>query len=760
MALELNASERGRLEAAARRARPVSARAASSATIPPTNLPRQLTSFLGREAEIADLRQRLSEHSLVTIVGAGGIGKTRIALEVAAACFDQYPDGIWFADFSGFDDPKFIASRLTAVLGIDVEAPQEPLAAVLAFLTSRRLLLIFDNCEHVIVEASRTATAIVQAATRVDVLATSRERLGITGEVVYRLPTLSIPPIDANTSYALSFDSTALFAARAASAAPGFMLTPEMAPLVIDICRKLEGIPLAIELAASRIATLGLSEMHERLDDQMNLLTGGRRDSAPRQQTLSATFAWSYALLSEAERTLLRRLSVFCESWTLEATAAVCGDEAGNVREIGELLSSLIEKSLVTSEDHGGVVRYRLLTSMRAFAKERLSDDGEEAKALARRHGLWMAKLADRANATLWSTPQLTWLATYYPELENARAAADWALGDGNEAVVAGRIIGGLRGVWKSVGDTAEMRSRTDAALQRIDEESNPEIVALLHRTMVLCTYASGKIFFPIAERALRAIERTGDATAKGTVNCVISLALMQAGDALRARDAAERGLDFLRKAGKQYSYPYIRSLADAAIVHLELCERDEAALRLEEAGALAKNVQDDYTIAYVEAKRALLSYADNDIARSIRLTQNILAKRWFLPGGSDDTTLYVNLAGFRLAGGDNERSLRAARYAVERSHGRSLYGLYSALHHCAAALAITGNARQSARILGYIEELGRKQGWRSTMLGGSSLGMASVALARQLSPAELASASAAGRELSTTSLLLEVSAH
>ena len=210
---------------------------------------------------------------------------------------------------------------------------------------------------------------------------------------------------------------------------------------------------------------------------------------------------------------MLRRLSVFCESWTLEAAAAVCGDDADTVAEIGDLLSSLIEKSLVTSEDHRGILRYRLLTSMRAFAKARLSDDGAEAKTLARRHGLWMAQLADVASATLWSTPQSTWLATYYPELENARAAADWALGDGNEAVVAGRIIGGLRGVWKSVGDTAEMQFRTGAALERIDEESNPEIVALLHRTMVLCTYTSGKVFFPIAERALRAIERVGDAT-------------------------------------------------------------------------------------------------------------------------------------------------------------------------------------------------------------------------------------------------------
>ena len=231
MALELNAMERGRFEAAARRARPVSARAASSATVPLTNLPRQLTSFLGREAEIIDLRQLLKDNSLVTIVGAGGIGKTRIALEVAAACSEQYPDGIWFADFSGFDDPKFIASRLTAVLGISVEAPQEPIAAVLAFLTGRRLLLIFDNCEHVIVEASRTATAILQSATGIDVLATSRERLGASGEVVYRLPTLSVPPIHATTNYALSFDSTALFAARAAGAAPDFMLTAETVPL-------------------------------------------------------------------------------------------------------------------------------------------------------------------------------------------------------------------------------------------------------------------------------------------------------------------------------------------------------------------------------------------------------------------------------------------------------------------------------------------------------------------------------------------------
>jgi predicted ATPase len=357
------------------------------------NLPLQVTSFVGRETEIAEITALLEQHRLVTLVGSGGIGKTRTSLQVAANLVDGNGDGVWFVELAPLSSGDYVPAAIAQAVGVTL-ADGDPIARLAAALKSKRMLLVFDNCEHLVEAAARVVSALITTCPQITILASSRQGLGISGEATYRLPSLSAPHAPdegTDTNCALTadeaqqFTAVALFVERAQAANNRFQLTDSDAPIVADICRRLDGIALAIELAAARVKMLSPQQLRDRLDERFRVLTGGGRDRLPRQQTLRALIDWSYDLLDEREQMLFRRLGIFVNGFMLEAAVAVGGGEDLDEFEVFDLVASLAEKSLVMPETQGSAIRYSLLESTRAYAAEKLAEAGERDR-IASRH--------------------------------------------------------------------------------------------------------------------------------------------------------------------------------------------------------------------------------------------------------------------------------------------------------------------------------------------------------------------------------------
>jgi predicted ATPase len=339
------------------------------------NLPRLANALIGRERDVAEIKALLPRYRLVTLVGAAGVGKTSLSLQVGADLLAHFPDGAWFVELAPLDRAELVGEAVAAVFGLPVQGERSATDAIAAFLRSKRVLVILDNCEHVIAAAARLTDTLLRTCPGVWLLTSSREALSVAGEHAYPVPLLDVPPRSMNLTAAQAIRHSAvhLFVDRAAAALGRFSVTDETAPIIAEICRRLDGIPLAIELAAPRLKVLKPEVLLARLDNQLHLLTAGSRIAVPRQQTLRAAIEWSYALLSEAEQAMLRRLGVFAGSFTLEAVATVARDAPVEASDVFDVLAGLVEKSLVVSLAGAGENRYRLLESTRAFALEQLA---------------------------------------------------------------------------------------------------------------------------------------------------------------------------------------------------------------------------------------------------------------------------------------------------------------------------------------------------------------------------------------------------
>jgi predicted ATPase/predicted Ser/Thr protein kinase len=394
------------------------------------NLPEQLTSFVGRGQELEQLGQLLASTRLLTLTGAGGCGKTRLALQLADRQKTDFEGGVWVVDLAPLADPALLPHAIAGVLGVS-EGPNRSLVEALGdHLRTRHLLLVLDNCEHLIAACAELSETLLRAAPQLRIVATSREGLGIQGETVWRVPSLTLPsPGQALTPEGLlEFEGMRLFAERAASITP-FVLTGANMVAVAEVCRRLDGIPLAIELAAARVSVLSVDQINVRLKDRFRLLTGGGRTAVARQRTLEATVDWSYDLLTEPERRLLGRLSVFAGGWTLEAAEDVCAGEGIERDDIVDLLSGLVDKSLViVEEDPTGDRRYRFLETIRQYGRDRLFRSGEIGSVCAR-HFAFVLAFARRAEPELTRSDQVTWLNRLQVEHDNIRSALDWAAG-------------------------------------------------------------------------------------------------------------------------------------------------------------------------------------------------------------------------------------------------------------------------------------------------------------------------------------------
>ena len=441
-------------------------------TPPPTNLPAPTSELIGRAGALAEVTELLGAHRLVTLIGAGGIGKTRLGLDVARELLPGYADGAWVAELAPLSDPGLVPVTVAVALGLTLPAGAESPERVASALGSKRLLIVLDNCEHVIEAAARMAEALLRANPHAHVMATSREPLRATGEYVYRVLPLAVPAEGAE-DHADLLDAAAvkLFVARAQAMDLHFSLDARRAAITGAVCRRLDGIPLAIELAAARTATLGVEELAAHLDDRFHLLTGGHRTALPRHQTLRATLDWSYELLPAIERTVLHRLAVFAGGFTLEAASAVATAADLDAPDVLDSLANLAEKSLVVVEIAGAVTRYRLLETTRAYALERLTESGELDR-VARRHAEYYLELFERAETELETRPTVEWLAAYGRQIDNMRTALDWAFSPTGDASIGVALTAAAVPLWFQQSLLIECRDRAERALASLGPRS------------------------------------------------------------------------------------------------------------------------------------------------------------------------------------------------------------------------------------------------------------------------------------------------
>jgi predicted ATPase/DNA-binding CsgD family transcriptional regulator len=448
------------------------------------NLPAEVTSFVGRRRELADVKRALSKSRLVTLTGVGGVGKTRVAERVARDRRRAYPHGVWLVELGELADPALLTQTILIELGVRGQPSGDALQVLIDSLSGRQLLLVLDNCEHLLDEVAALSTALLRSCPDLQILATSREPLHIVGEAVFPVPPMAAPEPDRSGGLAgLSrYDAVALFTERAAAAVPDFALTEENHRAVAALCYRLDGLPLTIELAAGRLRSLSPQQILSRIDDRYALLTGGERGRPGRQQTLRASIEWSYQLCTPQEQRLWARLCVFAGSFELDAVEGVCADDIAG-EEIVDLVSGLVDKSIVVRHDRGAVVQYRLLESIREFGLERLNEAGE-GPALRTRHLQWYAALVRTAKAEWISARQVYWLARLTAESANIRSALDFCLNERGDADAVMQIVVGLPlGYRWAHGRLGEGRHWLDEALARSSDVTVLRVRALLRNS-------------------------------------------------------------------------------------------------------------------------------------------------------------------------------------------------------------------------------------------------------------------------------------
>jgi predicted ATPase/DNA-binding winged helix-turn-helix (wHTH) protein len=667
-----------------------------------TNLPAAVSDFIGRDRERQELPELVRRHRLVTLIGTGGIGKTRLALEVARGLLPEFPDGVWLAELGPLADPALASSAIKAALGLhsgDAKWSPERLAAA---LRAKRLLLVLDNCEHVVAAVAPEAEALLHAAPGLRILATSQEPLGIEGECLDRLHPLSLPgEEEAPGEDALKHDAVRLFVARARTADPQLALEERMAT-VAAICRRLDGIPLAIELAAARAATLGIEGLAQRLDDRFHLLTGGRRTALPRYQTLRATLDWSHNLLTETDRIVLRRLAVFAGSFTLDAAASVVADEQLAQWQVVERVAELVARSLVAADSASAGRRYRLLETMRAYALEKLADSGEFAALARRQAGYFRDHLTTGVLA--WETlPSVQWLATYAPEIDNVRAALDWAFAGGGGEALGIELAAASRILWYLMSLIEEGRGRLERAIAALTPATPKSIEAeLWYGYGFLATGEPRGRALPALQRAVALCRQLDDPLMLGRALGLCGLTLTRAGRVADGTAALEEARDLLVASDGRKSLA--RCLTNLAIARMVAGRCDEARLLLDEALSLGRAAQADFWVLRTLVYKAEVEFADGHVDRAIAEARGVVALCRSMRRSGLRGHALCNLAGYLIAQGEIDEARSALREGLPLARQSELGTAMVAggLQHLAAIALSEERRERAARFLGY----------------------------------------------------------
>jgi len=668
----------------------------------PTNLPAPVSDFIGRETELRELRELLRHNRLVTLVGTGGIGKTRLGLTVARATLEEFPDGVWLAELAPLTDPDLVASAINKALGLQSGAAwtSERLAAA---LRGRRLLLVIDNCEHLIGAAAREAETLLRAVPGACILATSQEPLGLDGECTYRLRPLEFPAEEtAELAAALRHDAVRLFVARARAADPHFSLSERNAATVATICRRLDGIPLAIELAAARAAALGIEGLARRLDLRFHVLTGGRRTALPRHQTLRATLDWSHRLLAEPDRIVLRRLAVFAGSFSLEAAASVVADPALADWEVIGRIAELVDKSLVVADASGAVRRYRLLESTHAYAMEKLADSGEFGS-LARLHALHFRDHVRGALGSWEETPSVQWLEAQSPEIDNIRVALDWAFGADGDPAIGMELAAASYPLWYLLSLMQEGRARLERAMDAIGPATPKPVEARLRYGYgFLSTGDPRGRALPALRRAVSLYRESGEPLDLGRALSFCGLNLSRTGRLAEGLAALEEARGHLSAAAHPKSLTLC--LTNLAIARTVAGEFEVARALLDESLAVGAHSKADFWVWRARIYKAEVEFAEGQLDEAIAQAREVVslsrtARRTGLLGHA-----LCNLAGYLIARGDLAEAGVALREGLPLAQESELDAVLLAggLQHLAAIAARQNRLERAARLIGY----------------------------------------------------------
>jgi non-specific serine/threonine protein kinase len=615
-----------------------------------SNIPVPLTSFVGRHKELKEIAKLLSSSRLLTLTGPGGVGKTRLAIETAQHSLKNFKDGVFWVGLVGLSDENLIPQEMARSLNVR-EVQNEPLIETLkTHLKSKDLLLVIDNCEHLIRACAQYAEQLLSASPKLKILATSIEALGLFNETTWQVPSLPLPEMQGPLSLKelQEFASIKLFDERAGNAKSGFVLDERNASVVAQICHRLDGIPLAIELAAARIKILSVDEIASRLDDRFSLLTAGSRTAIPRHQTLRATIDWSYDLLTEPERILLRRLSVFAGGFTLEAVEAICS-EGMKRTDILDLLGRLVDKSLVIVEADSefSETRYRLLETIRQYALEKLVETGE-ASLIRDRHLDFYLSLAEKSEPHIFGHESVIWINRLDKELDNIRAAMEWSTNSG-KAVAALRIAGSFVYFyfWYTHGNLlSELQHRIQLALSRPEgmERTLARAKALnaLGFMNWADTYPTDR--HPELEEALSIGRALGDQWNTAAALLYLGLLASMQGNYVEARSLLEQSLEISRTMGPEGKVVLSWTLTFLGDVALNQNELKEARSFFEETVAILREIGDKNFLAYSVRRLGLLAWREKDFRKAIALCQESLSLNREL---GDPRGVLACLAGF-----------------------------------------------------------------------------------------------------------------
>ncbi len=557
----------------------------------PNNLPRQSTSFLGRERERGELKALLAMTRLVTLLGMGGLGKTRLSIQVAMELLGRFPDGVWFLDLAPLRDPDLVVSETAQVLGLREEPGRPLLQTVCAHLKTLKVLFVVDNCEHMIHACAALASAILKAAPEVRMITSSREALRVPGEQAYPIMPLPVPSKEDSLETLAGLTAVRLFVERAQQHKPSFELNEREAPAVAELVARLEGIPLALELAAARVRALTVADINVRLKDRYKLLTGGGRVLEERQQTLRALVDWSYDMLNGEEQAVLQRLSVFIGGFDLEAAEHVCSAEPIEPFDVLDLLASLVEKSLVMMESHGDTSRYRMLETISDYAREKLVLGGS-APEIAARHCEHYFSLAKQTNKGLQGPEQARWVSLMETELDNTRAALALALSGGVDAIIAVKIAVAMQSFWTLRGYSSEGRNavRAALALPEVQASAMAQGYALYVGAALATSQSDHAEAQQMLETCLALSRQGGDAADTAATLSTLALARFGRGDAEDALRDEQEALQLFRDSKHRVGEAVAMLHIGQFLTHLG----DETAARthLEQGLALARQIK------------------------------------------------------------------------------------------------------------------------------------------------------------------------
>jgi predicted ATPase/class 3 adenylate cyclase len=727
----------------------------------PGNLPSQLTSLVDRQVDREAIADALLASRLVTITGVGGVGKSRLAIQVALDVCARFPDGAWVCDLAAAHDTESVAQIVAATVGVVARPTSTTIESIIDALRMQELVLVLDNCEHVLEAAGRLAADLLRECPEVRILATSREALGIAGEQVWPLAALELPSADAPLEQLAQSASVQLFAERARAVQPGFVVDSSNASAVAEICRRLDGIPLALELAAARVTVMTPADIASRLDHRFQLLTSGQRSAAERHQTLRSAIEWSYEMLDPRERTLFEQLAAFPASFDADAAIAVGAHDELEVWDVIDASAGLVAKSMLTTDDASGTTRYQMLETLRTFARDRLTASGEKDAAF-RRHAEHYVQLAEAADAGLEGPDEVLWRNRIRLEFENFRAAfiRSIQLGGDDDLRRALRIVAAL--AFEAMDDRGLRVGVWAEHLLPYVHLAPPEV-----RVSVLAAAASGAQGRHDLERMHELTEAAlGEgvpANSRGAVWAYIARAAYEAithdfaaavrviddaDAALSAAGEAPRNLAFLHAAGA--NYPNLKGDAAAA--------RDEAARALE----LARRARNPTALVSAQFARAVTLATEDPDAAAAALDECIELGRLGTGGGLLGFAL-ARRSAIRAQAGEVSGARADAREAVKMAHERGDRPMLSIALQCSAAvLHASGRAEAAAVLVGALGA-GIATGRRATsgaLVADLNLEVAVEASRHALGDEEYRSAMARGAELSldeTVAYVLDV---